>query len=174
MLPTVVCLTNIPSELTKAGPFGDLPSNEALLRADNRDHVAQRDTDGLRILTIGVQEQAPIAVLLPLDPFFEVRAAAALRAWRVAAGRAPGPDPSRLPRLRRDRLIAALRVLDGRLADASYRQIAVALFGAGRVPDQGWKTHDVRDRTVRLARLGFELMGGGYRRLLVYPHRRRS
>lgn len=171
-LPTVVCLTNIPLELTEEGPFGGLPSNEALLRA--RDHVAQQETDGLRILMIGVQAQAPLAVLLPLDPFFEVRAAAALRAWRVAAGRTPGPDPSRLPRPRRDRLIAALRALDGRLDNASYRQIAVALFGEGRVPDQGWKTHDLRDRTVRLARLGFELMRGGYRRLLVYPHRRRS
>lgn len=112
-------------------------------------------------------------MLLPLDPLFDVRAAAALRAWRIASDRAPGPDPSRLPRPRRDRLIAALRALDGRLDDASYRQIAVALFGEGRVPDQGWKTHDLRDRTVRLARLGFELMRGGYRRLLVYPRRRR-
>lgn len=172
-LPSVVCLTNIPSELTEDGPFGELPSNKALLLATDRDQVAQQDAEGLRILTIGVQEQAPIAVLLPLDPFFEVRAAAALRAWRVAAGRPPGPDPSRLPRPRRDRLIAALRALDGRLDDASYRQIAVALFGEGRVPDQGWKTHDLRDRTVRLARLGFELMRGGYRRLLVYPRRRR-
>lgn len=172
-LPTVVCLTNIPSELTEEGPFGKLPSNEALLRAGDRDHIAQQDADGLRILTIGVQAQTPIAVLLPLDPLFDVRAAAALRAWRVASGRALGPDPSRLPRPRRDRLIAALRALDGRLDDASYRQIAVALFGEGRVPDQGWKTHDLRDRTVRLARLGFELMRGGYRRLLVYPRRRR-
>lgn len=103
-----------------------------------------------------------------------MRVAAALRAWRVAAGRATGPDPARLPKPRRDRLIAALRALDGRLDDASYREIAIVLFGAGRVPDRGWKTHDLRDRTVRLARLGFELMRGGYRHLLIYPYRRRS
>lgn len=172
-LPTVVCLTNIPSELTDEGPFGELHSNQALLRSGDGDQVAQQDADGLRILTIGVHEQSSLAVLLPLDPLFEVRAAAALRAWRVAAGRALGPDPSRLPRPRRDRLIAALRALDGRLDDASYREIAIVLFGVGRVPDRGWKTHDLRDRTMRLARLGFELMRGGYRHLLIYPYRRR-
>jgi len=173
-LPSVVCLTTIPTELTEEGPFGKLPSNEALLRAGDGDQVARQDAGGLRTLTIGVQGQAPLAVLLPLDPLFEVRAAAALRAWRVAAGGALGPDPSRLPRPRRDRLIAALRALDGRLDNASYREIAIVLFGEGRVPDLGWKTHDLRDRTVRLARLGFELMRGGYRHLLIYPYRRRS
>ena len=67
----------------------------------------------------------------------------------------------------------ALRALDGRLDKASYRDIAEALFGRSRMPDRGWKTHDIRDRTVRLARLGFSLMQGGYRRLLLYPYRGR-
>jgi hypothetical protein len=67
----------------------------------------------------------------------------------------------------------ALRALDGRLAEASYRAIAGVLFGAARVPERGWKTHDLRDRTARLVRLGVAMMQGGYRRLLLYPFRGR-
>ena len=40
------------------------------------------------------------------------------------AGRNPGPNPAALPKTRRDRLILALRALDGRLTDATYREIA--------------------------------------------------
>src|SRR6202011_5544319 len=73
----------------------------------------------------------PPAVLLPLDQLFEIRATAAIRLWRGLSGRNPGPNPAALSKARRDRLILALRALDGRLEDASYREIARALFGAG-------------------------------------------
>jgi hypothetical protein len=111
--------------------------------------------------------------LLPLDRLFEIRAAAALRLWRGLVGRGLGRDPATLPATRRDRLVMALRALDGRIAEASYREIAGALFGAARVPERGWKTHDLRDRTARLVRLGLAMMQGGYRRLLQYPFRGR-
>ncbi len=118
-------------------------------------------------------EETP-CVVLPLDRLFEIRVAAALRLWRGLTGRSPGQDPAALPASRRERLVLALRALDGRLDKASYRDIAEALFGSSRMPDRGWKTHDIRDRTVRLARLGFSLMQGGYRRLLLYPFRGRT
>ena len=110
---------------------------------------------------------------MPLDRLFELRAAAALRLWRGLTGRSVSRDPATLPAARRDRLVLALRALDGRLAEASYREIAEALFGAARLPERGWKTYDLRDRTVRLVRLGVAMMQGGYRRLLLYPHRGR-
>ena len=110
---------------------------------------------------------------MPLDQLFEVRAAAALRLWRGLVGHRLGRDPATLPASRRDRLVLALRALDGRRAEASYREIAGTLFGAARVPERGWKTHDLRDRTARLVRLGVAMMQGGYRRLLLYPFRGR-
>jgi hypothetical protein len=113
-------------------------------------------------------------VVLPLDELFEIRAAAAIRLWCGLTGRSLGRNPAALPAARRERLVLALRALDGRLDNASYRDIAEALFGSSRMPDRGWKTHDIRDRTVRLARLGFSLMQGGYRRLLLYPFRGRA
>ena len=103
-----------------------------------------------------------------------IRASAALRLWRGLTDRSPGPDPTTLPATRRDRLVLALRALDGRVDNASYRDIAEALFGTGRMPERGWKTHDLRDRTIRLARLGRAMMQGGYRRLLLYPFRGRT
>jgi hypothetical protein len=110
---------------------------------------------------------------LPLDRLFELRASAALRLWRALTGRAAGRDPATLSAPRRDRLVLALRALDARLDQASYREIAAAFFGAARVPKSGWKTHDLRDRTVRLVRLGFATMEDGYRRLLLHPFRGR-
>jgi hypothetical protein len=67
-----------------------------------------------------------------------------------------------------------LRALDGRLDKASYRDIAEALFGAGPLPERGWKTYDLRDRTVRLARLGQRNDAGRLSRLLLYPFRARA
>ena len=72
------------------------------------------------------------------------------------------------------RLVLALRALDGRLDDATYREIATALYGEAGVSDRGWKSHDLRDRTIRLVRFGLGMMRSGYRRLLLYPYRHRS
>lgn len=113
------------------------------------------------------------AALLPFDEHFPIRLAAALRVWRALTGRKLGPDPQALTPPRRARLVLALRALDGRLAHASYRQLAEGLYGPLRLRgDADWNSHDVRDRTIRLARLGHELSHGGYRRLLLYPNRR--
>lgn len=113
------------------------------------------------------------AALLPFDPLFPIRVAAALRVWRALSGSRPGADPQALPAPRRVRLVLALRALDGHLNGASYRQITEGLFGPLPLRgDADWNSHDQRDRTIRLVRLGRKLMRGGYRRLLLYPFRR--
>ena len=171
-LPSVIALTGLPADL--AGPgfqLSPLPLGSSVA-ADGPEHlVAHRGT----VFRVHVDEAgiAPSAVLLPLDQFFEIRATAAIRLWRGLTGRNPGPNPAALPKARRDRLILALRALDGRLDDASYREIAGALFGDAGVSDRGWKSHDLRDRTIRLVRFGLGMMRAGYRRLLLYPYRRR-
>ena len=40
------------------------------------------------------------------------------------------------------------------------------LFGKKRIPDRAWKTHDLRNRTIRLVQSGLALMRGGYRELM--------
>ena len=91
-------------------------------------------------------------VLLPLDQFFEIRATAAIRLWRALTGHNPGPNPAALSKARRDRLILALRALDGWQDHASYREIAGALSSLPGVSQRGGKSHDLRDRTIRLVR----------------------
>ncbi|MGY3530720.1 DUF2285 domain-containing protein [Bradyrhizobium sp. USDA 4452] len=108
----------------------------------------------------------PYAAELPLDGDFDARAYAARRLWRVMNGRAPGPSFHQLSKQRRERLSAAIRALDAHSAGGSYRVIAEALFGKKHIPDRAWKTHDLRNRTIRLVQGGLALMRGGYRKLL--------
>ncbi|SDR44950.1 Uncharacterized conserved protein [Rhizobiales bacterium GAS113] len=115
------------------------------------------------------QEGVPFAAVLPMDGRFERRTHAARRLWRALNNRSAGPEFRPLPKQRRTRLILSVRALDGKLEGASYRAIAEGLFGAARIPDRGWKTHDLRNRTIRLVHAGVALMRGGYRDLLDYP-----
>lgn len=113
------------------------------------------------------------AARLLLDDRFDTRALAALRLWRALAGCRVGEDPTQLSQQRRDRLTQALRALDARADGATYRTIAVALFGERRIPERAWKTHDLRGRTIRLVASGYDLMRGGYRKLLAAFRSRR-
>lgn len=115
---------------------------------------------------------APLALLLPLDTDLPARLEMAAALWRWISSGA-SISPSDLSPQRRARLINTLRALDGRLAEASTRDIAAALFGADRLPaGREWKSHDLRSRTRRLIDSGVELMQGGYRDLLRTKPRR--
>lgn len=103
---------------------------------------------------------------LPFDGNFDARAYAARRLWRAMNGRTAGPVFHELSRQKRERLSAAIRALDARSAGGTYRAIAELLFGKRRIPDRAWKTHDLRNRTIRLVQSGLALMRGGYRELL--------
>jgi hypothetical protein len=70
-------------------------------------------------------------------------------------------------------LALALRALDARVDGNTYRVIADVLFGARRIPERAWKTHDLRNRTIRLVQAGFALMRGGYRDLLRQSRRKK-
>ena len=64
------------------------------------------------------------------------------------------------------RLRDYLRVLDGRLAGATYREITEVLLGARRMRDEVWKTSSARGVTIRLIKQANALMAGGYEALL--------
>ncbi len=116
---------------------------------------------------------APYAAELPLDEDFEPRAQAAGRLWRALGGYPAGPTINELSLQRRQRLALALRALDASSEGHTYRAIAEELFGARQIPEQAWKTHDLRNRTIRLVQTGLALMRGGYRELLR-PSRRKK
>ena len=106
------------------------------------------------------------AVELPLDASFEVRAQAAQSLWRGLSGRSACPPLSEISPHRRQRFTLVLRALDGRNEGKTYRAIAEGIFGKKRIPEHAWKTHDLRNRTIRLVQRGLALMRGGYRDLL--------
>jgi hypothetical protein len=172
-LPSVVALTRLPPELGHP-TFKPKPLLlDPVLAAEGEDYLIARLGAEMRVHLDGSGAD-PTAVLLPFDGLFEVRVAAALRLWRALNGRRPGPNPAALSEPRRNRLILALRALDGRLDGATHRAIATAFFGADAVPERDWISHELRDRTARLVRLGISMMNGGYRRLLLHPYRGRS
>ena len=172
-LPSVIAIATPPPDLADRNLQADPLSLEPALAEDGPERLIDRRGSLFRLHILETPGGQTPCVILPLDRVFEIRAAAALRLWRGLTGRLPGRDPAILPVARRNRLLLALRALDGRLEKASYRDIAETLFGTSRMPESGWKTYDLRDRTVRLARLGQAMMQGGYRRLLLYPFRGR-
>lgn len=138
----------------------------------------RRASDGWHVIfRVGVTEHrvwlteppaigANYAAELPFDGDFDARAYAARRLWRAVNGRTPGPAFHELSRQRHERLSVAIRALDARATGSTYRAVAEGLFGKKRIPDHAWKTHDLRNRTIRLVQSGLALMRGGYRELL--------
>jgi len=113
---------------------------------------------------------ASYAAQLPFDGDFGARAHAARRLWRAVNARAAGPASHELSKQRWERLCATIRALDARDAGGTYRVIAEAIFGKKSIPDRAWKTHDLRNRTIRLVQSGLGLMRGVYRELLRPKH----
>jgi hypothetical protein len=66
-----------------------------------------------------------------------------------------------------------LRALDAKLAGASYRVIAEALFGFRGRPKNDWEVSPLKNKVRRLVADGLFYMRGGYRKLLHYPVRAR-
>jgi hypothetical protein len=108
----------------------------------------------------------PIVLELLLDADFDLQSDAAHRLWSALERPALRVPHSEVTLQRRHRLILAMRALDGRIEGNSYRTIAENLFGTTRMPERGWKTHDLRNRTIRLVQTGTVLMRGGYLALL--------
>ena len=72
----------------------------------------------------------------------------------------------------RRRFRLRLRAADGRINGATYREIAIAIYGAARIDSEPWKTSPLRDAAIAFVEAGIALIDGGYLRLL--RHRRRS
>ena len=170
-LPSVVRLS--------AAPPLDTVAAQGLLYRPRNDHGARGDYgfryrgETFRFHVTG-DGSPPATALLSFDDLIDLRATAAVRLKRALAGKPVGRNPAALSRARHARLVLALRALDARLDGATNREIAAGLFPHIPVAPDAWISHDLRDRTARLVRLGMGLMQGGYRQLLLYPHRGRS
>lgn len=169
--PKTICLALLPGEISSvqfcppaavSEPFCAMTAGERILSlSGTKFHI--------KVLEPGGQQ---LAIVLPVDQLLDIRVASTLRFWRILSGKAD-IRKNILPLTQRKRLQLTLRALDGRQQGACYRDIAAVLFGLGDAGGSAWKSHDLRDRTIRLVRLGTEMMNGGYRHLLLYPYRRK-
>ena len=134
--------------------------------SDDGTHVLLRDghTRYQIHLTTRPRHGVVRVALMPLDITTPSRSHATHKFWDYAARGHRRPRFTGISRL--ERLKMALRALDLRLAGATYRAIAEALFGTLPADAPPWKTAAIRDTVIRLVRTGLRMMRGGYRRLL--------
>lgn len=178
--PAVLCLTSgdyAPDALHVAADPRRWRGRVAVIgsnRGDGRHVVLQVDGASFRLwLTRSRRSDARgFGVWLPFDRYFAERAALAISFWQSAADppvsaatvRAVMIVPPQTGRTRR----RILRAVDARLAGASYREIAAALFGEAEVGNvRDWKNHPTRAVVIRLVRTGLRLINGGYLGLLL-------
>jgi hypothetical protein len=165
--PTTVAVAPAPKIFAETGNISRLTPALRRTAVEGEYWLVNHIDERLAAVLIDARSDAPAAVIIPLDRDFVTRAEAAARLWRLASGRPRRRSSDHLTQAQRRRLALALRALDGHLAGATYREIARALFGPTRVPTgPSWKTHDLRDRTIRLVRMGLDLMQRRYLELL--------
>ena len=142
-----------------------LQYDEALVRLEMR-------RESFDVALTALSSRKALAALLILDDLLPDRLTALARFWAAIKNRRAPADPRVTPqRQRRARLM--LRVVDARVAGASYRQIAAQLFPNLKHDSETWVENPVRETTVRLARDGLAFVRGGYRKILRLPRRSR-
>jgi hypothetical protein len=171
LVPHSVILAPAPASFEDARRLVSADLAGQLIAYDGRDgrHVILQDLQGAHQLWLrDVQAGVGMAAIIPLDESVLLRVAGLLRLQRRLAGKLPGPVPRGwdLTARLRQRLILMVRALDGYQAQASYREIALALYGTAVLARYPWKTSSVRGQTIRLVKDAVVTMEGGYRKLL--------
>ena len=159
-------LTAIPR--LENSPAVDLGSTRASAIGADGAHIVVEDAAGDHHLWLrDVRADQKLAALLALDDDFRVRVLSLIRFQRRLTGRSSGPLPKawQITRRHRQRLTLMVRALDAHLADASYREIADALYGDEAVTRYAWNIL-LRGQTIRLVKDAIGMMRGGYRKLL--------
>jgi hypothetical protein len=116
--------------------------------------------------SVPLTEALLLTPALPSLPYCESRLLAVRRLTDLVKHNTLRPSLYRRER-RAPRLMLVAQALDGWLAQASYRDIAVALFGTQRVErDWNHSGNHLRDQVRRAIGHGRALASGGYRRFL--------
>lgn len=128
--------------------------------------ICGRAPSTIQVIAVGAPvDDAPLAALIPLGcADMDHRLGAVRRLCQLMAGREQ-PD-ERLTAYRRQRIVAGLRVLDGRRDGASWRAIGQRMFGPDRIAEMPWKSSSLRFQLIRLGEEATRFAAGGYRELL--------
>jgi hypothetical protein len=171
LIPSTVLLVPAPEVFSEAHELSErdfAPARASVRNTDAVQIVVEDPSGDYRVWVREPKGGQRLAALLPLDKDFRIRVLSLIRFQRRLAGRASGPPPKAwlITCRHRRRLVLMVRALDGHLAEASYREIADALYGAEAVACYAWKTSSIRGQTIRLVQDAFRMMRGGYRSLL--------
>jgi hypothetical protein len=171
LLPPTVVLVPAPDSYPESRELAAVDfglTRASAIGADGAQIVVEDPSGDHHLWLRDVRAGQKLAALLPLDDDFRVRVLSLIRFQRHLTGRSSGPPPKTWQVTRRhcQRLTLMVRALDGHLADASYREIADALYGAEAVTRYAWKTSSIRGQTIRLVKDAMGMMRGGYRKLL--------
>ncbi|WP_292241537.1 DUF2285 domain-containing protein [Mesorhizobium sp.] len=170
---SAVLLTQSPIVLPTAGNLSSELRDPAARSDDQGEHmVFAIGNQAIRVLRLaGAPSGTALATLVPLDADGFDRIEAIERLLRALQGRTV-PDDRRLTPQQRRRQRLMLQATDGHLNGASYRDVAIAIFGSGRVAAEPWKTSPLRATVIGLVHGGRAMIAGGYRQLL--RHRRKE
>lgn len=170
---SAVLLTQSPIVLPTAGNLTSELRDPAARSDDQGDHIVlAAGNQAIRLLRLpGAPSGTPLAAIVPLDADGFDRIEAIDRLLRALQGRAV-PEDRRLTPQQKRRHRQMLQATDGHLNGASYRDVAIAMFGSGRVAAEPWKTSPLRATVIGLVHGGRAMIAGGYRQLL--RHRRKE
>jgi hypothetical protein len=141
-----------------------------ILRPDDRQHVVfLQDGCGLQLAVHGESVLKPVRLMIDAAP--GGRAAhnqmGLLKCFTDLGVTGRMKPQYGLKKIAARRLKMVLQALDGSIAGASHREIAVAIYGQNRV-DADWNDprENLKDHIRKTVRRGFLLMDGGYRSFL--------
>lgn len=168
--PAVLFLTARPSFLPSSS--NSLADRFAAGRDGPEGAYAGLPEHDLQLLFLpGISAHDQLAAVVPIDDDILDRIDALTRLARAWLQRPPLRD-TRMTAEQRRRFRLKLRAADGRMNGATYRDIAIAIYGAARIDTDPWKTSPLRDAVIAFAEAGLALIDGGYLHLL--RHRRRT
>jgi hypothetical protein len=167
--PAVLMLGAAPDFLTRSPSALSVDLVDAI-RAPEGAYGACRAGDGQYLILADTSPDARPAIILPLDDDLPDRLEAILRLWHVLAAKPVRRDPRMTPYQRR-RFRLMMQAADGTANHATYREIAIAIYGEDRVRAEPWKTSALRASVIALVRSAAALIDGGYQDLL--RHRRK-
>ena len=169
--PAVLVITRTPDLFKLKMPM-DIPVSLTQKSAGGFNAVSVFDDCMFNVIfTASSKPTDPCTALLPIDEDCLSRIETLTRFWRALHGRTV-PADTRLTSQQRRRIRLMLQAVDGRANDATYREIAYAIYGVSRVAADAWKTSALRDSTIALVKDGKAMVEGEYLQLL--KHRRRS
>ncbi|SEO21150.1 Uncharacterized conserved protein [Paracoccus alcaliphilus] len=167
--PAVLMLGATPDFLTTSSAALSVDPVD-VIRGPEGAYGACRDGDGQYLILAETGSAAQPAIVLPLDDDLPDRLEAVLRLWHVLAAKPVRRDPRMTPYQRR-RFRLMMQAADGNANHATYREIAIAIYGEKRVRAEPWKTSALRASVIALVRSAITLIDGGYQDLL--RHRRK-